>query len=107
MLPERDTIELFRHMRERNIMTPTLLLSALDQVTDRIAGLRAGGNDYLVNKFALGELLARPEVLLRRPLGNVRSRLHAGPLNSTSLPGAPAGAEPLSFYPGSSSCSSI
>jgi two-component system OmpR family response regulator len=56
------------------------VLSALDQVSDRITGLRAGGDDYLVKPFALGELSARLEVLVRRPTGGAQTVLHVGPL---------------------------
>ena len=68
-------------MRTRNITVPTLLLSALGQVSDRITGLRAGADDYLVKPFALGELMARIEVLpsAARP-GERRPGLHVGPL---------------------------
>jgi two-component system OmpR family response regulator len=80
MLPGLDGLELIRQMRTRNITVPTLLLSALGQVSDRITGLRAGADDYLVKPFALGELTARIEVLLRRPAGGTQTRLHVGPL---------------------------
>ena len=80
MLPGLDGLELIRQMRTRNITVPTLLLSALGQVSDRITGLRAGADDYLVKPFALGELMVRIEVLLRRPTGGTQTRLHVGPL---------------------------
>lgn len=80
MLPGLDGLDLLREIRSRSINTPALLLSALGQVSDRISGLRAGGDDYLVKPFALGELSARLEVLLRRPSGGMQTRLHVGPI---------------------------
>jgi two-component system OmpR family response regulator len=80
MLPGLDGLDLLRELRCRNINTPALVLSALGQVSDRITGLRAGGDDYLVKPFALGELSARLEVLLRRPTGGTQTRLHVGPI---------------------------
>lgn len=80
MLPGLDGLDLIRALRARGIATPALVLSALDQVEDRIAGLRAGGDDYLVKPFALGELAARLEALLRRPVSASPPRLHLGPL---------------------------
>lgn len=80
LLPGLDGLDLLRDLRRRNIDTPALVLSALGQVSDRIKGLRAGGDDYLVKPFALGELAARLEVLLRRPSGGTQTRLHVGPI---------------------------
>lgn len=80
MLPALDGIELIRELRSRGVTTPALVLSALDQVSDRIIGLRAGGDDYLVKPFALGELSARLEVLVRRPVAGAHTALHVGPL---------------------------
>ena len=54
LLPEMDGLDLIRELRSRGVFTPALVLSALDQVSDRITGLRAGGDDYLVKPFALG-----------------------------------------------------
>lgn len=78
MLPGLDGLDLLRELRCRDINTPALVLSGLGQVSDRITGLRAGADDYLVKPFALGELSARLEVLLRRPSGGTRTRLHVG-----------------------------
>lgn len=80
MLPGLDGLSLIRELRARGVATPALVLSALDQVEDRIAGLRAGGDDYLVKPFALGELAARIEALLRRPVAGTAPRLHLGPI---------------------------
>jgi two-component system, OmpR family, response regulator len=66
MLPRIDGIEVIRRLREDGIVTPTLIISALGEVDDRVRGLRAGGDDYLVKPFALAELLARVDALARR-----------------------------------------
>jgi len=80
MLPGLDGLALIRDLRNQGVTTPALVLSALDQVEDRITGLRAGGDDYLVKLFALGELSARLEALIRRPSGGAQTLLHVGPL---------------------------
>ena len=66
MLPGLDGIALLQALRAAGNETPALFLSALGEVEDRIAGLRAGGDDYLIKPFHFEELLARLEVLLRR-----------------------------------------
>jgi len=66
MLPQLDGLAIIERLRERRIETPVLVLSALGSVDDRIRGLKAGGDDYLTKPFALAELLARIEALLRR-----------------------------------------
>lgn len=73
MLPGVDGLTVLRTLRASRIATPVLILSALGDVDDRVEGLRAGGDDYLVKPFALVELLARLEALQRRqasPAGN-------------------------------------
>ncbi|MGE4072233.1 MAG: winged helix-turn-helix domain-containing protein [Lysobacterales bacterium] len=67
MLPQVDGLTVLRTLRASKITTPVLILSALGDVDDRVEGLRAGGDDYLIKPFALSELLARVEALLRRP----------------------------------------
>ncbi len=66
MLPRIDGIEVIRRLREEGILTPALILSALGEVDDRVRGLRAGGDDYLVKPFAFPEMLARVDALARR-----------------------------------------
>jgi two-component system OmpR family response regulator len=66
MLPGLDGLTLLRTLRGAGINTPVLLLSALGEVDDRVEGLHAGSDDYLVKPFAMSELQARLEVLLRR-----------------------------------------
>ena len=66
MLPGLDGLSIVRSLRAANRSTPVLVLSALGEVDDRVEGLRAGGDDYLVKPFALAELSARLEALARR-----------------------------------------
>jgi len=66
MLPNMDGLTLLGGLRAAAIQTPALILSALGSVDDRVRGLRAGSDDYLVKPFAFSELLARLEALLRR-----------------------------------------
>ena len=66
MLPGLDGLSIVRSLRAAGRTTPVLVLSALGEVDDRVEGLRAGGDDYLVKPFALVELSARLEALLRR-----------------------------------------
>jgi len=66
MLPGVDGLTLIRTLRASNNKTPVLILSALGEVDDRVKGLKAGGDDYLVKPFAFSELLARLEALERR-----------------------------------------
>jgi two-component system OmpR family response regulator len=66
MLPGVDGLTIIRTLRGADNNTPALILSALGEVDDRVKGLKAGGDDYLVKPFAFAELLARIEALLRR-----------------------------------------
>jgi two-component system OmpR family response regulator len=66
MLPGLDGLTLIRSLRDAGVTTPALILSALGEIDDRVRGLRAGGDDYLVKPFAFAELLARVEALARR-----------------------------------------
>lgn len=66
MLPELDGLKVLKTLRGADNHTPVLILSALGEVDDRVEGLKAGGDDYLVKPFAFVELLARLEVLARR-----------------------------------------
>jgi two-component system OmpR family response regulator len=66
MLPGLDGLSLVHHLRATGHTTPVLFLSALGEVDDRVKGLRAGGDDYLVKPYAFSELLARIENLARR-----------------------------------------
>jgi two-component system OmpR family response regulator len=66
MLPGVDGLTVIRTLRASNNGTPALILSALGEIDDRVSGLRAGGDDYLVKPFAFTELVARLEALIRR-----------------------------------------
>ena len=65
-LPGLDGLAIASSLKERGIDTPILMISALNEVDERVRGLRAGGDDYLTKPFALDEMAARVEVLLRR-----------------------------------------
>ena len=69
MLPQQDGLSVIREMRRRNVRTPVLILSARHTVDDRVTGLEAGGDDYLIKPFAFTELLARVQALIRRATG--------------------------------------
>jgi two-component system, OmpR family, response regulator len=80
MLHGSDGLTMVETLREEGVKTPVLLISALSSVDDRIRGLKAGGDDYLTKPFAMAELAARIEALLRR-LDDVRTtKLRAGGL---------------------------
>lgn len=70
MLPVLDGLTLIKTLRGAGNTIPTLILSALGEVDDRVKGLRSGGDDYLVKPFAFAELLARAEILGRRSQAN-------------------------------------
>jgi len=80
MLPELSGDQLLARWRGEGLDTPILMLTALDAVADRVTGLRAGADDYLVKPFAFAELLARIEALLRRSAGGWDACLRVGDL---------------------------
>src|SRR5260221_8552650 len=80
LLPGMDGLTVIEALRKDEVRTPVLVLSALGGVDDRVRGLRAGGDDYLTKPFALVELVARLEALLRRPVETRETRLRVGPL---------------------------
>ncbi len=80
MMPFVDGLEMCRRLRARGDETPILMLTALGEVSDRVDGLDAGADDYLVKPFALEELLARIRSLLRRASGDVSEILSFGDL---------------------------
>ncbi|MHC4044011.1 two-component system, OmpR family, response regulator [Bradyrhizobium shewense] len=80
MLPGMDGLTVIEALRKDEVGTPVLVLSALGAVDDRVRGLRMGGDDYLTKPFALVELVARIEALLRRPTDSRETTLRAGPL---------------------------
>nr|WP_294917723.1 response regulator transcription factor [uncultured Neokomagataea sp.] len=80
MLPGLDGLSVIERLRREQIMTPVLVLSALSAVDDRVNGLKAGGDDYLTKPFAMEELAARLEALLRRPTDSRETVLRVGPI---------------------------
>ncbi len=80
LLPGMDGLTVIEALRKDQVRTPVLVLSALGAVDDRVRGLRMGGDDYLTKPFALVELVARVEALLRRPSESRETTLRAGPL---------------------------
>lgn len=86
MLPNVDGLTIIQTLRAANDNTPVLILSALGEVDDRVKGLKAGGDDYLVKPFAFAELLARIEVILRRQeAGSTVTRLKVADLEMDLL----------------------
>jgi two-component system response regulator QseB len=79
-LPRIDGLSLLQQLRARQDTVPVLIISARDAVPDRIAGLNAGADDYLLKPFDLDELIARVRALLRRQAGAASSVMSAGPL---------------------------
>lgn len=94
-LPGMDGLTLLRQRRAVNDTTPVLVLTARDTVTDKIRGLDAGGDDYLVKPFDLSEVLARLRALLRRSQGKAAPLIHHGRItldpasHSVTLDGKP------------------
>jgi two-component system OmpR family response regulator len=81
MMPRLDGLGMVETLRREGDQTPVLFLSALGEIDDRVAGLKAGGDDYLVKPYALAELLARVEALARRrETGSVQTLLRVGDL---------------------------
>lgn len=80
MLPDGRGIPFLKTLRGRGDVTPVIILTALDQVSDRIEGLNAGADDYLVKPFDLAELSARIGSVARRYVGNPNPIITHGPL---------------------------
>jgi two-component system OmpR family response regulator len=80
MLPGMDGLTIIEALRQERVRTPVLILSALGAIDERVRGLRAGGDDYLTKPFAIVELVARLEALLRRPAESRETMLRVGPL---------------------------
>ncbi len=89
MLPGLDGLSLVRQLRNQNIRTPVLFLTTMDDLDARVEGLNAGGDDYLTKPFAMSELLARANAVIRRASisedSGVRTRLRAGGLEMDFL----------------------
>jgi two-component system OmpR family response regulator len=86
MLPQMEGLEVLRRLREREVATPVLVLTAKGGVADRVDGLNAGADDYLVKPFAMAELVARLNALVRRaPLNTAVTRLEVGDITLDKL----------------------
>ena len=79
-LPARDGLSVLKTVRARKLDVPVLIITARDTVADRVAGLDAGADDYLVKPFDLDELLARVRALLRRAAGRAEPLIERGAL---------------------------
>ena len=102
MLPGMDGLGMLRELRGADVSTPVLILSALGGVDDRVDGLEAGSDDYLVKPFAFAELLARVNALIRRGDGKPapETRLSVGDLEIDLLSRAVRrGGRPLTLLP--------
>ncbi|KRB48935.1 MAG: response regulator transcription factor [Pseudomonadota bacterium] len=81
MMPRMDGVTMIQTIRREGDQTPVLFLSALGEINDRVEGLKAGGDDYLVKPYAFAELIARVEALSRRrETGSVQTMLRVGEL---------------------------
>lgn len=81
MMPRMDGVSMVQTLRREGDQTPVLFLSALGEINDRVEGLKAGGDDYLVKPYAFAELIARVEALSRRrETGSVQTLLRVGEL---------------------------
>jgi len=81
MMPRLDGVAMVEMLRRQGDQTPVLFLSALGEINDRVTGLKAGGDDYLVKPYAFAELIARVEALARRrETGSVQTLLRVGDL---------------------------
>jgi two-component system copper resistance phosphate regulon response regulator CusR len=85
MLPGRSGLQVLSDLRAHGVVTPVLILTAKDTVDDRVRGLDAGADDYLIKPFAFAELVARLRALLRRPVGDRESILRADTLELDRL----------------------
>ena len=86
MLPKIDGLSLIKEIRNDNIYTPILILSALGEVDEKVLGLKAGADDYLAKPFSFSELLARIEVLHRRSNPDIKETiLNVGSLSMNLL----------------------
>ncbi len=81
MLPGKDGLSLIKEIREKQIHTPILILTAKGQIEDKVTGLNAGADDYLIKPFSFEELLARVRALSRRPLKIASSSILVGDLS--------------------------
>jgi len=80
-LPDGDGLDFLKSLREQKKTLPVLILTARDGIEDRVKGLNAGADDYLLKPFAMEELTARVRALLRRPDGGINVKLTSGNLS--------------------------
>ena len=85
MLPKVDGITICKHLRQKGVVTPILMLTAKDTVEDRVLGLDSGSDDYLVKPFSFEELLARVRALLRRPKEQLPVEIKFGDLTLDTI----------------------
>lgn len=85
MLPQKDGISICQELRKNKNETPILMLTARDEVEDKIGGLDAGADDYLTKPFAFGELLARVRALIRRKHGAKTTKIKVADLELDQL----------------------
>jgi two-component system OmpR family response regulator/two-component system copper resistance phosphate regulon response regulator CusR len=99
-LPDMPGLDVLRSLRQRGVQTPVLILSALGSVEERIQGLEAGADDYVVKPFAFSELLARLTAVTRWSIGRVSHKLTVGPLSlDMSLRRATRGDQEIELTP--------
>ncbi|HEX8978550.1 MAG TPA: response regulator [Parasulfuritortus sp.] len=84
-LPRQDGLTLLKRQRQKNNMIPVLIVTARDAVSDRVAGLNLGADDYLVKPFDLHELIARVRALIRRHAGRAQPEMRLGALKLNQL----------------------
>ncbi len=100
LLPGMDGLSVIETLRREQVRTPVLVLSALGAVDDRVRGLRMGGDDYLTKPFAIVELVARMEALLRRPAESRETTLKVGALEIDLIERtAKRGVRPIDLLP--------
>ncbi len=86
MLPgSSDGLDICRQVRQAGLHTPILLLTAKDQISERVEGLNSGADDYLIKPFSFDELLARVRALLRRPIETKNNLIKVGDLSIDTL----------------------
>ena len=81
MLPDRPGLDILQHVRSRGVRTPVIVLTALGSVEERVAGLNAGADDYMIKPFSFPELLARLTAVSRRSINLNSQHLTVGPLS--------------------------
>lgn len=84
MLPDHDGLDILRYVRAQHLDTSVLMLTAREQVADRVTGIEAGADDYLVKPFAFEELVARCRAIIRRRSSLCRTKLRCGDLELDS-----------------------